>query len=422
MQSEAGIRQSIFLRFILVFFLVVEFSLLMHVPVPGARVVSNSLFLLLLIAFFSFYLLKSLRERQFSILLVITVPILIVPFLSAYQAQQVFGQPFIFGFLADRIKFFIISPLLLVYLLETNVLTIKTVERALMSLASAYFFIALFLYLVVDPELFRGTSFVIFSAQKGMRYNINQALVLILLFYSFYKAVDQMSIRHIVLVVLILVYLFVLVKGRSLLVTVFVALMQIFLTRLAWRQRIAFLSFTILAVVLFGTVALFFFQEGVGNFVTLFSSALDVVTGGEGQDPSAKSRVFQAGVAWEGVKNHPLLGNGFLSSQWNGGFSSEFEHFYPSDIGWLGLLYVNGLIGFILLNVPFALSFWYSRKTAPENKDVFLKTMESFMFYLFLHSIFAAFAIKKIGIIVFPFAIIYFYRFYSKKKETKFVV
>lgn len=419
MQSEAGIQQSIFIRLTLMFFLVVEFSLLTHVPVPGARVVSNSLFLLLLLVFFSYYLLKSLRESQFSILLVISVPILVVPFLSAYQAQQVFGQPFIFGFLADRTKFFILSPLLLVYLLEANILSIKTVERVLISLASAYFFIALFLYLVVDPELFRGTSFVIFSPQKGMRYNINHALVLILLFYSLYKTIDQMSIRHILLVVLILIYLLVLVKGRSLLVTLFVALMQIFLRRLTWRQRIAVLSFSILAVVIFGIVALFFFKEGVGNFITLFSSALDVVTGGEGQDASAKSRVIQADVAWEGVREHPLLGNGFLSSQWNDGFNSEFEHFYPSDIGWLGLLYVNGLVGFILLNIPFALSFWYSRKTPPETKDIFLKTMESFMFYLFLHSIFAAFAIKKIGIIVFPFAIIYFYRFYSKKKDVE---
>lgn len=421
MYQEITTQKPILLRLFLTFFIVVELNILAHVPIPGLLIVSDSLFLLILLSFFSYYVLQCMRYRQVNTLLICITLMLLVPFLSGIQGQRVFGQPFVYGFLAERTKFLIISPLLLVYLLDGGFLDLWTLEKVLIRIALIYFFTALFLYLFIDAQLFEGTSFVILSANKGARYNINQALVLILLFYSLYKGIEKLQLNYIALAVTILVYLFIFVKGRSLLFAVFIALVHLVFTRLAWRQRIAFLSFSIILLFVLGGVGLFFFSDNLDSIFSLFSSALSVVMGGEAQDGSAASRVIQVNIALDGIKQNPFLGNGFLSVQWNGGFAEKYRFFYPSDIGWLGLIYVNGIVGFVLLNVPFFLSWKYAQKMKKQPKDLFLKAIESFMFYLFIHSAFAGFAIKKIGIIALPFAIIYFYRYwvFDDKKEER---
>ena len=411
MHQELTAQKPVLFRIFLVCFIVVEFNILMHVPVPGILVLSDSILLLILLSFYAYYVLMSLKYRQISVLLVVLSVMLLVPFVAGIQAQRVFQQPFIYGFLSERTKFLIISPLLLVYLLDAGYLNLLTLERVLIRVAFFYFFTALLLYVFIDPVLFESTNFVIISPNKGGRYNINQALVLILLFYSLYKTWDQLKIYYLILAVTILVYLVLFVKGRSLLFAVFVTIGYLVVVRLPWRQKVFFLSFSVLGLFVLGGVGLAFFSNELNSLFSLFGSAYSALTGGEAQDGSAASRIIQVDIALEGFRQNPILGNGFLSSQWQNGFQGQFRHFYPSDIGWLGLIYIHGLLGFVLLNLPFYLSWKYSRKLRKIKKGVFLKAIESFMLYLFIHSIFAGFAIKKIGMIVFPFAIIYFYYF-----------
>jgi hypothetical protein len=411
MSQELKTESSLFLKVFLIFFFTEEFSLLTHFPIPIVRTISSSVFLVVLAVIFSYYLLRDLQRRQISILLITLFPLILIPFLSAYQASDVFGQPFIYGFLAERTKFFILSPFLIIYLLDRGTLTIQDIEKYLVRFAAFYFIIALILYIFINPEIFANTSFVQISPTKGVRYNINQALIIILLFYSLYKVFESFKPIYAITVIAILVYLVVFVKGRSLLTTVFITLIHFTFIKLTPRQKLMFLSFSLLIFFGLGVFGLIFFQDRLSSVFSLFASALNVFVGDEAQDSSAASRVLQVDIAWNGFKDNPLLGNGFISSEWNEGFSGKYKYFFPSDVGWLGILFIHGTIGFIILNIPFIASFLFSRKIPTDQKTSFYNAIESFMIYIFFHSIFAAFSIKKIGMIAFPFAIIYYFRF-----------
>lgn len=331
-------KMSIYLRAFLVFFLVVEFSLLTHVPIPYISVISNPLFLLLLCVFVGFYIQKSIRDRQlpppFFFLL---IPILLIPFTSAYQPKSVFDQPFIYGFLAEKIKFFIPSIPLLTYLLEPERLDIKVIEKLVVSVSLIYFFTALSLYLFVNPEFFSESNFVNLSKVRGPRYNINQALIVSLFLYSIYKSTYELKLKYIPLIVTILFYLLIFVKGRSLLATLFVALLQFFFIKLTWRQKAIVAPVSIIILLFLTAFSHAFYRDELDSLIQLFSSAKNVFREGEFLDGAAALRVSQSIIAWDGIRENLLLGNGFLSHQWNGGFVGQFGRFFPSDIGWLGI-------------------------------------------------------------------------------------
>jgi O-antigen ligase len=411
MTKELKTESSLFLKIFLVFFFTEEFSLLTHVPIPFIKTISSTLYLMVLGIVFSYYLLRDFQKRQISMLLIILFPLILIPFISALQASNVFGQPFIYGFLAERTKFFILSPFLIMYLLDSGRLSIQELEKHLIQFAFIYFAIALFLYIFINPEYFSNTSFVRISPTKGVIYNINHALIIILLFYSLYKIFERFKPIYAITIIAIIIYLIVLVKGRSLLTTVFIAIIHFTFIKLSQKQKLLFLSISLMTLFGLGAFGLFFFQGRLSSVFDLFASALNVFVGDEAQDPSAASRVIQVDVAWSGFKDHPLLGNGFISSEWNEGFKGQYKYFFPSDVGWLGILFIHGIIGFLILNIPFIASFIFSRKIPNDQKTSFYNAIESFMLYIFFHSIFAAFSIKKIGMIAFPFAIIYFFRY-----------
>ena len=148
--------------------------------------------------------------------------------------------------------------------------------------------------------------------------------------------------------------------------------------------------------------------------VLLFASAFNAIFGGEVVDGSAASRITQVQIAIDGINQHPLMGNGFLSSRWQEGFAGKFGHFYPSDIGWFGVFFLYGGLGWLILMSPFFLAFSF-RKALLGNNDIFLVTCQAMTLYFFIHNISAAFVVKKYGMIMFLFGIIYYYRYVHKQ-------
>lgn len=408
------------LRIFLILFLVVEFSLLTHFPVPYVDIVSNTLFLVVLMGFSLFYIYRSFQNKKLLRLLVLLLPLAMIPLLSALRAQQVFGQPLHYGILAERTKFLTLTPLLLIYLIETGKADMKTIGRLLISIALVYFSVAFILNLLVDPEFFRGTKFVIFSMRRGPRYNLGQSLIVLLLIYALYKMVLDKNYKYYPLIAAIFTYLIVFAQGRSLLAALVIALACSFFFKLTASQRRVMFMTCFLTVLAIFTVCFIVDKEWTYSLLNLFLSGLAVFQGGEVlNDPSANSRILQAKIALEGLRNQPWFGTGMLSVRWNDGFQGLLGHFYPSDIGWLGILYLYGIIGFIILTLPFASSWAAARKIPSSRKDTFYHSIETFMVFIFFHSIIAGFTVKKIGIIVLPFAIIYIYRHYIIDNDSK---
>ena len=80
------------------------------------------------------------------------LPILLLPFLSAWQAMETFDQPLLYGVLSERGKFFAISGLMLVHFLERGWWTIELVKKTVITGAYLFFGFMLVLYLFVNQK------------------------------------------------------------------------------------------------------------------------------------------------------------------------------------------------------------------------------------------------------------------------------
>ena len=399
---------------LLVAFIIVEFDFLAKVPIPSIHEWSHTAFVAINLVFLGYYVLYMIRSKQVSRMFLFILPIVALPFITAWQAYENFGQPFIYGVLAERGKFFAISGLMLVHFLERGWWTIELVKKTVVTGAFLFFAFMLSLYLFVNPELFEGTNFVINSVYRGYRYGMNQAFVVFLFLYALFKALDTRNNRWLFLLVSILFYLFVFHKGRSLLLAT-VGAAAIFLFRNYSSGAIIkyFLGIAVGGiVVLLGSWLVV--PEIFKTNVLLFASAFNAIFGGEVVDGSAASRITQVQIAIDGINQHPLMGNGFLSSRWQEGFAGKFGHFYPSDIGWFGVFFLYGGLGWLILMSPFFLAFSF-RKALLGNNDIFLVTCQAMTLYFFIHNISAAFVVKKYGMIMFLFGIIYYYRYVHKQ-------
>src|SRR5690606_12721301 len=105
-------------------------------------------------------------------------------------------------------------------------------------------------------------------------------------------------------------------------------------------------------------------------------------------------------------------GNGFLSNQYNEGFSGMYDHFFPTDIGIMGNLFLYGIIGTLCFYLPFLAAFSY-RKFLRKNNDIFLMTCQYSMLFIFSQMFIAARNIQNMGLIMFIFAVIYYFRYYE---------
>src|SRR5690606_13427142 len=144
------------------------------------------------------------------------------------------------------------------------------------------------------------------------------------------------------------------------------------------------LKFLALAVLMgFGFYAFLMFTspEVIYENVKLFASAANVFLGGEITDGSALSRIYEFEIALRGFYKHPWLGNGFLSNQYNDGFAGMYDHFFPTDIGIMGNLFLYGIIGTAFFYIPFFAAYSY-RKYLRSNQDIFLMTCQYSLLFI----------------------------------------
>ncbi|MFM9055667.1 MAG: hypothetical protein ACKOQY_03135, partial [Bacteroidota bacterium] len=146
------------------------------------------------------------------------------------------------------------------------------------------------------------------------------------------------------------------------------------------------------------------------HYIRLFANASSIVTGEKTDEHSTNIRYIEGAIALRGFSQHPWLGNGTVSAQFQGGFRGFFGYFYPGDVGILGNLFVYGLIGTIVFYIPFLLALRWSLQMR-NYSPAFLMTCTYALLFVFLDMLTAAVNIKFIGLQAFCFAVIYYYRF-----------
>ena len=400
---------------LLVLGLIMTFDLLSKIPIPFLYTTFNSFFLFSLALFFIYYTLSSISRNKISVLYLVTLLGLLVAVIGSIVGIFNYQQPFYIGILAERLKLIAVMGILIVYGLEEGWIRIERFQRVVIGTAFIFFLYLLSLYAFVPAEQFSDTAWVIDSSSKGYRFKFNHTLVVILFFYSMGKGLIENNKKYLILIFLIPFYFIFIYKARSLALSLILASLVFLYKRIRVSRLLVIINLTVILLLVGITAGALLFPEKMLKVAGLFSSALSVFTGGEGTDASSISRITQTNIAWDKFLERPIFGNGFVSTQWNGGFSELYGHFHPSDIGWVGSLFLYGIIGTLILSIPYILGFSYSRRIKNQN-DIFYTAFSYTLLQLFIHSAVAGLFVKKLGIVVFVFSVVYFY--YHKQKKA----
>ena len=335
----------------------------------------------------------------------------LVNFFAAYQGHKVFGQPYYYGIMAQRSVLLSLSGILLISLLRNNWISIEQVERSFVTLSLILLIIFYFFFLFVNPQNFQEMEFVAFSPIRGYRYRFQFALVLMLLFYSLFKVSHEKKSMYMIIVVLILFYLVYFQQSRTTLVVLSFTLMIYFFRNFSLKEKIR-------NTILYGSIGLLSIAVLVSlgytslfdKYQILYQNVFNVFMGESPDEASSAVRFMEFNIALDYIAKNPILGNGFISNQWNGGWQEILGYFYPVDIGILGNIFVFGFLGTAVIYLPYYFALSMSRSV--QSNHVFFKTIEYMLLFFFLSMFFSAVNIRDSSSIMFLVCLLYYFRYY----------
>lgn len=398
------------ISFLFVIFLLLTFEVFTKLPIPFLYEGLYYLFKFIEIFFFLYLLLHAVKYNQLNRLFFLVIPIMLIPFIGALKSQQIYEQPFWIGLIVERSKLDFIIPLMLLYLLERNLVSLKQIESILKNVSFLYLMFVLFIHLVINPEWLKNTSLVLVSNDKGLIVKLSNILIVFAFLYAYCKLVYERRLAYLIIVFLSLFTFVILSKARFLSISVVLCILIHLLFFTSFRKKLNILFLGTFFLIFAFLIVTFVLPEQSNKIANLFISAFNVFLGGEVIDNSSASRIMQSKIAYESIVSHPLFGTGLLSHTFNDGYLGLYRYFYPSDIGWLGVIYLYGLFGFIIFKLPLFIGLSYRFKGI-YSRDVFLMTMRLFLLFFGIHGIVAAYEVNKIGMYLFVFAILYYYKY-----------
>lgn len=396
---------------ILVLVFTSTFRIFATLPLESLHQTLSTVAILVFSAFYLFNLFAHFREHKITRLDLLMWLFVMVNFFAAYQGHKVFGQPYYYGIMAQRSVLLSLSGILLISMLRKNLISIEQVEKSFVALSLTLLIVFYFFFLFVNPANFTQMEFVAYSPIRGYRYRFQFALVLMLLFYSLFKVSHEKKSYYLVIVGLILFYLVYFQQSRTTLVVLSFTLLIYFFRNFSLREKIkntlVYGSVILLAVVLLVTLG---YTSLIDKYHVLYKNVFNVFMGESPDEASSAVRYMEFNIALEYIARNPLLGNGFISNQWNGGWQEILGYFYPVDIGLLGNIFVFGIVGTAIIYLPYFFSLSMSR--AVRTNHVFFKTIEYMLLFFFLSMFFSAVNIRDSSSIIFLVCLLYYFRYY----------
>lgn len=406
-----SLTKKILLIFFSFLYFMVCFRVISRIPMGIVNEFLSILFLVILLVIFFHDTTKQLIHGKLNLLFMILIALLIYPFINAAQAQLVFNQPYTYGLLSQRYHYYILGAIGVVVSLKRNWITLDQLEKYFVYSMYIILFIMYFFYIFVDPSLFSGTEFVKLTGYKGWIYEFPNGATAGLLIYAAITVLKDNKRRHIITLLLSFAFFLIYGQDRSQILILALVLLLFYFKHLKVTKIFLYSIIGILFITSVIVLLQLFAPEFIEHYSDLFGNAFTIFTGEQTSEYSTNIRYYEAEVALKGISEHPWLGNGFLSSQWNGGYLQFHRYFYPADIGILGNLYVFGVIGTLFYYIPYVACFIWVLQMKKIN-DSYVLTCIYTLLFIFLDMQSAANNIKFIGTPAFFIGVIYYYRFY----------
>lgn len=320
------------------------------------------LFSILLLATFKKYRYPKHFRYVILYIILLIVYLIVAP---ALTANSVYGQPIFIGFATNRAALILLEILALTFLVFSGRFSLKVIEISLIFLAWLNLILGLLALSFLDPNSFSPEKLGSFLNDGGgtlNSFNLPKGFSLIGAFYYFFHGFYLNNSKAKFFSLVMFGYIFFGGNHRALLISTVVALIFVILQfryfELRFRLRLLaqLAGFSALVVAATFLLAPTFFVTRLSSFGDAFMVVMgaDVVA-----DWSAAARISQLSIAVPAIFDRPLFGHGNLSSNFNGGYSELYGYFHPSDLGVIGVIFVFGLFGTILLLGQYFFYFRY---------------------------------------------------------------
>lgn len=313
--------------------------------------------------------------------------------LPAWSARREFGQPLAYGILTQRDAALLIVPLLLLNAMRSHRVNSRDIEVALVACVWGTYSLFLAMRLLLNPANFTsyGVGFAQYINGKAVfsLSLLNGSFLLFGIVYYTLLGFRRRQLRYYIAAAILFTTVFSETNGRGAIVSLSVTLLY-FLYR--WRPLKQFLvtsvKFAGIAVVSLGLL----YAASPASFSTRasgFGDAFTVIfTGAQVDDPSANGRLLETLAALPLIQEHPLLGNGAISRQWEGGTKNALDvDFFGGDIGIIGVLFTVGVLGLLVFAYQFLFALRANRALPASAHSSLSDAAAAFVLFLAIDSV-----------------------------------
>lgn len=410
-----------FAKYALLFILTALFfgfpeSYLIKTRLAGQYYRCEAVLLVILVLFLIYYVIWKRRHRtSFSTLEIFTVLLLALPLCSAVMAWVTFDQPLYLGILTERRWGMILIGLVMYYLLSIEYIDIKVLSRIFLITAITVICVGI----LTEINLFNLLAFGFMSTRRFS--NVTVAFIIIYCLILFKK---QRNWFAMCVALAFSAYPFFTLKGRGFIIGLALTVVVVMVVN---KNRKAMWRNVILTGLFFILVLSGFRLASPGKFAFVvkdMSYVLTVVQGETSGDVDTDARMAEVRKVVAHIKKSPFnrlfFGSGNLSRHFgkknNRGiipkkkqsFRGIFGYFYPVDIGFVGMIFVYGLLGFGFVNLVFLFGLKYKTDEKFVEHEVFLSTLRYYLVFIFLMSMQKGMVFMQPEIAVVPVFILWY--------------
>ncbi|MDT7834489.1 hypothetical protein [Aquabacterium sp. OR-4] len=286
--------------------------------------------------------------------------ILAAPLWGATMAVLVFGQPAWLGLATQRALLLAPFGLVLTALLHRGAIRMVELEQAFVWLAWLNLGICSPVLLLLDPNNYSDLgNLVTDGGGVYNQFNLPMTFVIFGAFYYFAKALLLGRAKWYARCVPFLLYIFGGNTGRVL--NVAMLLSFLLLAALSRRRGQAMLRNVATGVGLFAAgfgLTLLLAPDRLDLLSAKYTDAFAALSGADSVDDwSANARILQVATVTPWVEQHLWFGTGTISNRWNDGYKGLFDYLHPSDLGFLGVIFVYGVFGLLAFSYQYVLAW-----------------------------------------------------------------
>jgi hypothetical protein len=375
------------------------------------------------IAFMFFYIIDSLLRRgalnPLEFLLIGTVTFF--PVYSAVVTWFYFGQPIMDGILIQKHWLQGIHGLVIFYLLKTRFVTLYELRDLQLAYPLVTMPLYVFILLTFNPNKYQGTLFVYCNTAKGgCQFEFEIMALAFASIYFFIRFLRSNNWKYGLLWLLFFGYIFFINQKRGTSVALLGTYGLYALLNLK-ADKIIYYSMTAVVVLLSAAGILYLFQPQIlDRIISQYQNVVLVLLGEQTGESSADARIRESLIAFKYFEKNDfsvLFGNGRINPDWSSSVRAEFGHFYPSDLGMLGVIFQYGLLGLLVGYIGYFMIIFWNRKIRFFQADNYFRAVKYFLIFYIARGIPTGGNFFDPGTAIVPFFIAIFYFFYYVESQ-----